>query len=383
MRVLLISRINEHSQKFAGVFNKIKGQLEGFEQAGCEVFCLYMSYGTQTLAKYHDNRFVTESLAFQGINAKDEPVTFWENAVSVVSHVQPDFIYVRYEPMLHLPTLARFFEQVGQQSSAQKCIEFPTYPYESELPDANLDTVRANRQAMLEHVDHVFSTCYEPRIMGSVNHPFDNQLSESMINSFAKQRLVPSRKQSEGLDLLIVANLSRWHGVDRLLQGMSEYYFTSQSRIVNLNIVGEGETLNELKALSTELKLNNYVQFHGFKSGDDLNKLFMSSDVAIGSLGMHRIDLYRSSTLKAREYLASGLPVVYSCEDSIFSDNPYALKVPENNTPVNIIDVVEFYNALSALDIKKADVANFARRRISWCTVANDVLDVLKGARLD
>lgn len=234
LRVLLISRINEHSQKFAGVFNKIKGQLEGFEQAGCEVFCLYMSYGTQTLAKYHDNHFVAESLAFTNINAKDEPVTFWENAVSVVNHVQPDFIYVRYEPMLQSPTLVRFFEQVGLQSAAQKCIEFPTYPYESELPDANLDTVRTNRQAMLEYVDHVFSTCYEPLIMGSVNHPFDNQLSELMINNFAEHRLVPSRKQSAGINLLIVANLSRWHGVDRVLLGMSEYYRSSPSPTVKI-----------------------------------------------------------------------------------------------------------------------------------------------------
>ncbi|NVK57570.1 MAG: glycosyltransferase family 4 protein [Alteromonadaceae bacterium] len=341
-----------------------------------------MSYGTQTLAKYHDNRFVTESLAFQGINAKDEPVTFWENSVSVVSHVQPDFIYVRYEPMLHSPTLARFFEQVGQQSSALKCIEFPTYPYESELPDANLDTVRANRQAMLEHVDHVFSTSYEPRIMGSVNHPFDNQLSESMINDFAKYRLASSPNKSEGINLLVVANLSLWHGVDRILKGMMEYYGAPHATTVNLDIVGEGEALPKLKALANEMKLHRSVQFHGFKSGDALNKLFIGADVAIGSLGIHRINLYRSSTLKVREYLASGLPVIYSCEDTVLYDNPYALKVPENDTAVDINDVVKFYKALTAIEIRKTDIAKFARNRISWRVVASNVLAVVKRDKL-
>ena len=380
MRVLLISRINEHSKMFAGVFNKIKGQLEGFEQAGCEVFCLYMSYGTQTLAKYHDKRFVTESLAFQGINAKDEPVTFWENAVSVVSHVQPDFIYVRYEPMLHSPTLARFFEQVGQQSSAQKCIEFPTYPYESELPDANLDVVRANRQTMLERVDHVFSTCYEPRIMGSINHPFDNQLSESMIKSFAKQRLVPSRKQSEWIDLLIVANLSRWHCVDRVLLGLKEYYKQPRDIKVTLHVVGVGKMLEQLKNTSNDLGIDHSVVFHGFRSGEELDQLFIDADAAIASLGMHRSGLYRSSTLKAREYMASGLPVIYCCDDSLFEDNPYSMRVAEDDSALNIGDVIRFSDALTELDINKTDIAAFASERISWRTVAFNVLNVVEGS---
>ncbi|NVJ64149.1 MAG: glycosyltransferase family 4 protein, partial [Flavobacteriaceae bacterium] len=286
----------------------------------------------------------------------------------------------RYEPMLHSPTLARFFEQVGQQSSALKCIEFPTYPYESELPDANLDTVRANRLAMLEHVDHVFSTCYEPRIMGSVNHPFDNQLSESMINSFAKQRLVPSRKQSEGIDLLIVANLSRWHGVDRVLLGLKEYYNQPRDIKVTLHVVGVGEMLGQLKNTSNDLGINHSVVFHGFRSGEELDQLFIDADAAIASLGMHRSGLYRSSTLKAREYMASGLPVIYCCDDSLFEDNPYAMRVAEDDSALNIGVVVRFSDALKEIDISKTDIAAFASERISWRTVACNVLNVVEGS---
>lgn len=377
MRVLFICRINEYSKKFAGVFKKIKGQLEGFEQAGCEVACVYMSYGTQTMSVYHQGELVSTGHSWPDISPKQESIVFWQHAVEAVKQWQPDVVLVRYEAMLKHPTLVEFYRAIRGRAIA--CVEFPTYPYEAELTGVDLKTVRAHRQAMLSEVDHVFSTCYDDTISNKPNHPFDNQLSQAMIDELAERRVLSVRDPDNVINLLMVANLSNWHGVDRVIDGLAAYYKDPCPATVMLHVVGEGDCLEDLQRLCAGLKMEKWVRFHGFLSGAELDKVFIQADLAIASLGMHRIDLYRSSTLKVREYLASGLPVIYSCADSVLSENPYVFRVPEDDSALNIPNIVTFFQRIQQTGPVKPAIASFARETISWRCVAENILNVVKG----
>jgi len=69
--------------------------------------------------------------------------------------------------------------------------------------------------------------------------------------------------------------------------------------------------------------------------------------MGIGSLGRHRVGINKIKTLKNREYAARGIPFIYSEIDSDFDQMPYVLKVPANETTIDINSIVKFYKKIS------------------------------------
>ena len=64
--------------------------------------------------------------------------------------------------------------------------------------------------------------------------------------------------------------------------------------------------------------------------------------------GVQTCALPISSTLKTREYLAKGLPFVYSGSIDVFEgrDVDFCLRVPADESPLDIEQVVRFYRSL-------------------------------------
>ena len=50
--------------------------------------------------------------------------------------------------------------------------------------------------------------------------------------------------------------------------------------------------------------------------------------------------------MKNREYAARGIPFVYSEIDADFESMPYILKIPANESPIDIVSLIHFYNEL-------------------------------------
>ncbi len=57
------------------------------------------------------------------------------------------------------------------------------------------------------------------------------------------------------------------------------------------------------------------VRWHGPLQREAVLDVLASADVAIGQLALHRKDMHENSTLKNREYLAVGLPMLYAHRD--------------------------------------------------------------------
>ena len=91
------------------------------------------------------------------------------------------------------------------------------------------------------------------------------------------------------------------------------------------------------------MNLERNIIFHGFKSGEELNKIFDDTHIAIGSLGVHRKDLKYASTLKVREYMARGIAFIISHIDEDIDKNfPFFLKLPSDDESVDIEKVIKF-----------------------------------------
>ncbi len=85
--------------------------------------------------------------------------------------------------------------------------------------------------------------------------------------------------------------------------------------------------------------LPDNIQLYGYLNTDEYEKILAGMDCAIGSLGLHRIQLNKSSPLKTRECLALGLPMVLPYKDTDLDDLEcdFLLKIP------NIEDNVQEY----------------------------------------
>ena len=78
-----------------------------------------------------------------------------------------------------------------------------------------------------------------------------------------------------------------------------------------------------------------------------MEELYETADIALSSLGMHRVGLKVGQTLKSKEYGAKGLPIIseYRVEEYPEGEK-YQLVVPMDESPVNIESVIRMYDAI-------------------------------------
>ena len=88
----------------------------------------------------------------------------------------------------------------------------------------------------------------------------------------------------------------------------------------------------------------------------------LEADFAIGSLARHRSGIDKIKTLKNREYAARGIPFAYSETDEDFDKMPYILKVPADESPIDIHRLIRFYMELDLSPRKIRD----SIKNLSW-----------------
>jgi len=200
-----------------------------------------------------------------------------------------------------------------------------------------------------------------------LNHSKNLHKPHITIGNGINVGLYPLRKLDQKgkiLHLLFVANVSRWHGIDRIIRGIHEY---KNRHFFYLHIVGDGKEIPNLKKLVDNLHLSKQVIFHGFKSGTELDSLFDTCHIAVGSLGLHRIGLSESSTLKIREYCARGIPWIIACKDPDFPDDfPYILRVPPDESPIDIESVVHFAQKVCSDPDHPKKMRKYAEENLDW-----------------
>jgi len=222
------------------------------------------------------------------------------------------------------------------------------------------DAIRKYTDGIVGVTDEI--TQYEVGRSGNPHKPHITIANGITVNNCPlRQRIIFN---GSDLHLLFVANVSRWHGLDRLIEGLAAYHGPLQ---IVLHIAGEGAELPNLKRMATDRNLSEQVIFHGFTTGTALDDLFNTCHIAVGSLGIHRIGLTESSTLKVREYCARGIPYIIACKDPDFPDDyPYIYRISPDESPVNIEDVIEFAKRVSADPDHPHKMRAYAAEHLDW-----------------
>lgn len=358
---------------YNGISKKKLAQIKGIEELGCKVVNCYYTVHPENGHRFwmaDDHALIDLG---RGAWAKIRKRIDYKPLLTFIKNQQVSVVYIRSDHNA-TPFFVRFVKKL-KQMGIKVVMEIPTYPYDQEystcIRKSFLLIDRLCRKSLAKQLQAMVTFSNALEIFGQRTIRISNGIDFSSI------RIKQNHHTPGELHLIGVAEIHYWHGFDRVVAGLRDYYRgDDQPFQVCFHIVGEFAGTRERDAilsLITENQLEKYVTLHGRLFGAALDKLFDLADMGIGSLGRHRSGITFIKTLKNREYAARGIPFIYSETDVDFEAMPYIMKVPADDSPVNIESIIDFFHKESwdASAIRKS-VAH-----LSWRNQMQKVMEQL------
>ncbi|MDD2250510.1 MAG: glycosyltransferase [Tissierellia bacterium] len=357
-------------ESYNGISKKIHAQFKAFQECGVEMHLCYILIDSKGFQQRIIDHHVLEILG-RGVAATLKKWIDYRALLHYIIEHNIDFLYIRsYHNAT--PFLISALKTL-KKNGIKILLEIPTYPYDGEYRNS-----RIKKRYQL-FIDKCFRHSLSKQVTRIVTFsPYDTIFSTPTIRisngiDFESTPLRQKPQNKTQIRLLGVAEIHSWHGFDRLIAGMANYFQLSPSIQVYFDIVGYGDEriIESLKSMIKSYYLETFVTFHGPKFGKELDVFFNNSDIGVASLARHRSNITYIKTLKNREYAARGIPFIYSEIDEDFEGMPYVMKVPADESPINIESLIEFYykNTLDPSEIRES-VAY-----LSWEKQMQEVLD--------
>lgn len=330
-------------EAYNGISKKIRYQVDGFKQGGVDIKLCYIDID----GNGNQRRMIDNDMLECFDHSLKGKLKKWIDYSAILEYIEKnrvEFVYIRSYHNAN-PFLTSAVARL-KKKGVKVVLEIPTYPYDQEYRGATktmkfqLMIDQCFRNQLAKHLYAIVTFSDHKEIFGTRAINISNGLD---FNAIRKKNSV--NDTSHELHLISVAEIHPWHGFDRLIAGLANYYKTKRGYNVFYDVVGYGvETyIDELKKMVETHGLKEYVQFHGSQFGEELDKLFDNSDVGVASLARHRSNITHLKSLKNREYAARGIPFVYSEIDDDFETMPYVLKASMDETPIDIDRLIEFY----------------------------------------
>lgn len=329
---LLYVSFQDSGDKSNGVNRKIAGQITAFNKAGLN---------TTLVAQYGNGVEVTEPGSGKRIieNPGSGKRRFLCKFVAGLDR-HFDVCYVRFQ--FFCPNVLKMLKSL-HSNGTRVIMEIPTYPYESELIKQGLRGIpklicdRLFRRACTKQIDSYTAPLYSQPIYGRQCICISNGIDFSRIGVRTPVDC------GDTIHMLAVALMAPWHGYERVIKGLRDYYAAGGKRDIKLHLVGDGAQTPFYRSLCEQYALGEHVIFHGKLYGDELESLYNLCRVGISSLGTFR----KGAPLKCVEYIAKGLPVIcLKSEFSVTAEYPYKLYVPLDESPVDIQSVSDFCDSI-------------------------------------
>lgn len=346
MRILFLTY--HGFEEASGISKKMLAQIKGLRQNGHEVhLCYYDIAADGSRCRYVDGKVIHNygrgrlATLLQRMDYRCINDYCREHAIQLV--------YVRCF-MNASPFNIRLFKRL-QADGIKSVMEVPTYPYDGEFATLPLKYRTEHifdkmfRCKLASYMDAIVTFTDEKEIFGQRTICISNGVD---FDSIPLHKPIAVTNE---IHLIGVAEVHPWHGFDRLIKGLGEYY--RQQPVANSNkpdvffhmVGGVSESMmRDFQAIIRQFGIEKYVVFHGKLFGDELTAVFNQCQFAIGSLARHRSGISCIKTLKNREYAARGIPFIYSEEDSDFDQQPYVMKAPADESPIEISKILDSIN---------------------------------------
>lgn len=301
-----------------------------------------------------------------------------------------DVLYFRrIEPSLKF--LSKLYQIKKLNSNMKIIMEIPTYPFMGEEKSSIAIKRRLNRtigeKFLYKYIDRiVLIGSNEKELYGIPTICIKNGVD------FEKERLRRIDKNNtfdNDIHMICVSGCYFWHGYDRVIEGLKQYYGKEEpvKRKVYFHVVGEGDCLAQYKELAQKYNLHeDVVKFYGRKIGEELDVIYDQCDIALECFANHRKDIYHSSSLKSKEYVAKGLPIATSIDLDICNKDTekFIRMFPANEEPLDINEIIDFYDNIYQ-QRNKQEVAKEIReafqQECDWKYTFADVIEYIKGEK--
>ncbi len=382
---LMYLTFQEDAPLYLGVKNKIEGQVSAFEKLGYEVTCsmwqgnTFRFFGAEPMAKAFDP---SAGIMKQLTRIADD----------YLRKHQFDILYMRLDRISF--DMIRICKTARKNQVKTIVVEIPNYPYLSDyirnIQYARTLKARAVTAAKVavtvagDRLSGLKLKQYADAVVlyGNQADSFFGVKAMNGDNGINIDNISPVPHcvdTKKDIALLGVAGTLWWQGYDRVLQGMSDYKKNKPADGPALKFVlvgGDATEMPEFRSLVDRLGLTEDVTFCGFKKGKELSDIYRTVDVGVSTLGCYRRGLTACSSLKAREYCAAALPFLYAYDDAkIGRDTPFAFRLPNNETPVDMDEVIGFVQRCRRDPVIAQKEREFAEQNYDWKTIMKQVLD--------
>lgn len=191
----------------------------------------------------------------------------------------------------------------------------------------------------------------------------------------------PKSGERELVLLGVASDCAHYHGYDKIIKGLGDYYRKGNELPVYFRIVSSllGHNMSALRKLAEEENVADKVIFCGLKSKNELADEYRNAHIGIGTLALHRIGLMDNYSLKHREYAAFGLPFIMSLGDDAFEHSPFVFVTERDEKPVNIERLLGFYSAIQKEYTRYPEVfRNSMEKLLSWDKTMQGVFDAIR-----
>jgi len=365
--------VNVDIENKSGHKDKILGQIDALSKITDHMYVLASNGNEYFFGEYLDRSIgkimsVKQSKKIRYIRGFINQHKLLSLLRTMIDKHDVDFAYIRR--IIPLTTSVLRTLRGLKKQKTQLFYEYPTYPWQEEMRSnpktfgrLNYYLDKWNYRKLIDIVDFipamVSCDCFSSQI--------ENEKLIKINNGVCVEKLpVVSPVSHEGLNLLAVGHLQNWHGFDRVIKGLSEFYNSGGTQLVKFLVVGDGHELQALRELAQNLGLVNEVVFFGAMTGKELDAIFNLSDIAVASIGNHRKKVFKDSALKSREYCARGIPFILASYDDDFPEEfRYVHRIPADDSPVDIASILVFFNSIKKDDYSTI-MRHYAQRTLTW-----------------
>ncbi|WP_428270307.1 hypothetical protein, partial [Enterococcus faecium] len=350
---------------------KIQSQIAAFEKKNIKMDILYENYKDYPFSRL---------LKYVPIFSKQLNISDIEKLGKY------DFIYMR-KPIIDF-NLIILLKRIKKLSPTTTCImEIPTYPYDKEFQVKFTQRYLGMkdkfwRQYLNKSLDYIVTYSNDAKIFDIPTIRVSNAADYENI----KQK-TSKFNTDNSITMTAIANFQSFHGYDRLIKGIAQYYSEGGDWAIRLNLIGNGNTtvLNSYKSMISNSNLEGIIKVLPGMDSQELDTVFDTTDLAVDTLARFRSGVYYNSTLKGKEYLARGIPIISGVETELdnFENYEYYFRVPADESSINISDILDFYTKV-ILQSNKTDkeviqfIREFGKKNFNFDKMLEPVINKIK-----
>lgn len=386
MKLFYLTVLDELDREKCGILGKIRGQIKSFSRKGIDVyfghFCGKENFKIESNSK-------EKCIKARSGNTRVRLGSIYTVLLSFIKASGIETVYIRFTS---LDAKAISFYKGLKDHGVKIIIEFYSHNLELEAEK----TVKRNwkNKQYLSALKGYFSLKINKHYFSKLKDCIDLIVTTTKVGylygvptinvvngiDIASSKVRVKEKNEFDFNIISVAMISPWHGYDRIIKGMAEYYRNGGKRNILYTVVGDGEEKKNLENLVIDLGLKEHVAFTGIKLNEELTEYYNVADIALEMLAGFRRTKGQISSIKMAEYFAKGIPVLYAADSILYDEDmeKYCYWIENSDKPVNINDVIEFCDKLYLKDCDvERNMHRIAQEKFDWSVTMNELINYI------